>query len=88
MNHYSYTRRLKASGMRRRYRDGNRQPETYFNPEELAFLNPIGLKEMDVYDFAEDYVRMLNRFESFHRFGSPQRLFSFCSERTILQSGS
>ena len=59
MNHYSYTRRLKEiwQSAVAKYRDGNRQPETYYNPEELAFLNSIGLKEMDVYDFAEDYVQ-------------------------------
>lgn len=38
------------------YRKGNRQPETYFNKEELAFLASIGSRPMSLYDFAEDVV--------------------------------
>jgi Domain of unknown function (DUF5069) len=36
------------------YRQGNRQPATYFNTEESAFLAQIGCTAQEVYDFAED----------------------------------
>jgi hypothetical protein len=58
MDHYNHTRALKDiwQGAVEKYREGNRQPNTYFNADELAFLSAVGLKEIDVYDFAEDYI--------------------------------
>ena len=37
------------------YQAGNRQPATYFNPGETAFLAGIGCTPQEVYDFAEDW---------------------------------
>lgn len=39
-----------------RYQDGLKDLETYFSEEEVAFLKSIGLKPINVYDFAEDWV--------------------------------
>ena len=37
------------------YRDGNRQPATFFNAAETAFLASIGCTPQELYDFAEDW---------------------------------
>lgn len=37
-------------------RKGQQGAETYFTPEEITFLASIGLKPINVYDFAEDFV--------------------------------
>jgi hypothetical protein len=39
------------------YRQGNRQPATYFNPAESAFLAGIGCTARELYDFAEDWCQ-------------------------------
>ena len=39
------------------YRDGNRDLSSYFSPEEAASLASIGLKPINVYDYAEDIVK-------------------------------
>ncbi len=58
MNAYTYPKHLHAiwSGAVQKYEDGNRAPETYFDPPTLRALASIGLGVMDVYDFAEDFV--------------------------------
>ena len=38
------------------YRDGNRNDASYFDDEEKRFLASIGLRPINVYDCAEDYV--------------------------------
>lgn len=38
------------------YRDGNRNLETYFTTEEQSFLSSIGLRPINLYDYAEDMV--------------------------------
>ena len=38
------------------YRSGNRDLETYFTTEEKAFLASIGLRPINLYDYAEDMV--------------------------------
>jgi hypothetical protein len=38
------------------YRHGGRNDETYFSPEENRFLTSVGLKPINVYDYAEDFV--------------------------------
>ncbi|MGB0373185.1 MAG: DUF5069 domain-containing protein [Opitutales bacterium] len=38
------------------YRDGNRTPSDYFNSEQLQVLAENGLKVMDFYDGAEDFL--------------------------------
>lgn len=58
VNHYNYQNILKAiwEDAVARYRSGNREPDGYFDEPTLADLASIGLKVMDVYDYAEDYV--------------------------------
>ena len=38
------------------YKAGNRTPSEYFDAEQLEFLTENGLKIMDLYDAAEDFV--------------------------------
>jgi hypothetical protein len=58
MNHDAYHQTLKTiwDEAVAKYREGNRKPESYFDEDTLAQLAAIGLKTMDVYDYAEDYV--------------------------------
>jgi len=58
MNPYDYQKRLKEIWTHavERYRDGNREPDSYFDEATLEELASIGLKTMDVYDYAEDFV--------------------------------
>lgn len=39
-----------------KYKAGERGASTYFSPEEVAFLASIGLKPINLYDYAEDTV--------------------------------
>lgn len=57
MDHYSHTRRLKEIWQQavERYSEGNREPDSFIESEDLEFLRSIGLNVMDVYDYAEDY---------------------------------
>jgi hypothetical protein len=59
MNHYHYQQALKSiwSEAVAKYESGNRQPDTYFDPEGLAELANYGLKVMDLYDAAEDWIK-------------------------------
>lgn len=41
----------------RLYEEGHRSAESFPIEEELTFLSSIGLNRMDVFDFAEDWVR-------------------------------
>ena len=38
------------------YRGGNREHESYFTPEEQVWLASIGLRPINLYDWAEDMV--------------------------------
>ena len=38
------------------YRQGNRDLESYFTPEETSFLTSVGLRPINLYDYAEDLV--------------------------------
>ena len=38
------------------YRGGNRDSESYFTGEEKSFLSSIGLRPINLYDYAEDMV--------------------------------
>ena len=59
MNHYIYQQTLKTiwEGAVAKYNEGNREPDTYFDEATLAELASVGLNMMDVYDFAEDFVK-------------------------------
>jgi hypothetical protein len=58
MDHYNYHTTLKTiwEDAVTQYEAGNREPDSYFDPARRAELASIGLKTMDVYDYAEDYV--------------------------------
>mgnify|MGYP001067676967 CR=1 FL=1 len=58
MDHYTYQKTLKTiwEGAVAKYKEGNREPDSYFDEATLADLASIGLKTMDVYDYAEDFV--------------------------------
>jgi len=38
------------------YRNGDRDPEAFFTREDKAFLESIGLRPINIYDFAEDFA--------------------------------
>jgi len=59
MNNYDWTGKFqklhdKAVAL---YAGGNRQPATYFDANEAAFLAGIGHTAQELYDFAEDAVK-------------------------------
>lgn len=59
MEAYTWTQQLrplhdKAVSL---YREGQRGCDTYFNETERQFLASIGLKPINVYDYAEDLVK-------------------------------
>lgn len=58
MNAYDYQKRLKEiwNHAVELYQGGNREPDSYFDQATLDELASIGLKTMDVYDYAEDFV--------------------------------
>ena len=58
MEHYTYHQHLKQiwEDAVAQYRDGNREPDTYFDQATLDELASVGLGVMDVYDYAEDFV--------------------------------
>ena len=37
------------------YRNGNREPDQYFDEDEVTVLTSLGLNVMDVYDYVEDF---------------------------------
>lgn len=39
-----------------RYHEGHRNPDTFFTEKEFLFLNSIGYKPVDLYDYIEDYA--------------------------------
>lgn len=41
----------------KKYRDGLRDLDAYFDGDEVRFLASIGLRPIHVYDYAEDFVR-------------------------------
>lgn len=58
MENYNYhiiLRRLWEKAVKL-YEGGNRDAGTFFNEDELRFLNSIGHTAQEVYDFAEDWV--------------------------------
>ena len=40
-----------------RYKQGHTKPEGFLDGEELKFIVSIGMNVMDVFDFAEDWIR-------------------------------
>jgi len=58
MDSYTYQSILKDiwESAAAKYRDGNRDPDSYFDEKTLSELASIGLNKMDVYDYAEDFI--------------------------------
>lgn len=58
MKNYNYQQQLKAVWTKAvdTYAEGHRNLSAYFDDEERAFLQSIGLSVQEVYDFAEDFV--------------------------------
>ena len=58
MKHYHYQKKLRELWEHAvaTYRNGNRDANTYFDNNQLEWMAENGLKIMDMYDFAEDYV--------------------------------
>jgi hypothetical protein len=76
MDHYNYQKRLKAiwDHAVATYKNGNREPDTYFDEATLNELASVGLNTMDVYDYAEDFVtRDEPDFETFLLVASARR---------------
>ena len=40
-----------------RYQDGHTSPQDFLAEDELIFISSLGMNVMDVFDFAEDWVR-------------------------------
>ena len=59
MSHYTYQATLKSlyDKAARLYNEGKNDPATYFDAEELAFLDSIGAKVQEVYDCVDDAIR-------------------------------
>jgi len=76
MENYNYQTTLKRiwENAVAQYRDGNREPDSYFDESTLAELASVGLNTMDVYDYAEDFVtRDEPDFETFLLVASARR---------------
>ena len=58
MKSYDYQKELRTAWQWAvtQYEKGNHDPETWYNQDERAFLESIGLKPNELFDFAEDYV--------------------------------
>lgn len=57
MNHYEWPDRFRtvfAAGVKR-HRAGQRDVESFFEPDELDFLAAIGCSAQELYDYVEDY---------------------------------
>lgn len=57
MEHYYYISELEKiwNASLARYRDGNREPESFLTEETLEFIQGLGMNVMDIYDFVEDF---------------------------------
>lgn len=58
MKHYNYQQRLHELWRKAvdTYERGQRGAETFFSPEDAAWLLANGITAQEIYDFAEDYV--------------------------------
>ena len=84
MNHYDYHKALKAiwAGAVAEYREGNREPDSYFNDATLAQLSSIGLNAMDVYDYVEDWLNHEEPdFETFLMVSEARRDYFFTVQK-------
>jgi hypothetical protein len=56
INHYDWTKSFKSLYEQavKRYSDGQRGADTFFDAEGQAFLDSIGATAQEIYDFAED----------------------------------
>jgi hypothetical protein len=89
MDHYTYQQTLKTiwEGAVAKYKEGNREPDSYFDEATLSELASVGLNTMDVYDYAEDFVtRDEPDFETFLLVSSARRDY-FITEQKGKPSG-
>ena len=89
MDNYRYHKKLKTIWEHavRLYRDGNREPDAYFDADTLAELASFGLGVMDVYDYAEDFVsREEPDFETFLMVCEARRDYFFTIQKRQLSS--
>jgi len=58
MNNYNYQKQLKEVWEKavNLYQSGKRNADTYFDTDEISFLDSIGVSAQEVYDFAEDFA--------------------------------
>ena len=58
MTSYNWTERLRSIYDKavHLYRGGNRDLDSYFTPEETAWLSSVGLRPINLYDWAEDFT--------------------------------
>ena len=59
MKHYLYHQKLRElwDHAVANYEAGNREPSSYFNAEQIEWMDSVGLKIQDLYDFAEDKIK-------------------------------
>jgi len=57
--HHDYQQRLTQiwNDAVDRYQDGHTSPQDFLSEDELSFIKSLGMNAMDVFDFAEDWVR-------------------------------
>ncbi len=57
--HHDYQKRLAEiwTDAVERYKNGHTTPENFLPDEDLSFVESIGMNVMDLFDFAEDWVR-------------------------------
>jgi hypothetical protein len=57
MNHYEFPQKFRALYEKAvaQYREGKRGPDTFFTPEDKAFLAANGMTPQHMYDYAEDH---------------------------------
>lgn len=58
MKHYDYQKQMRVlwDHAVKTYQSGDREPSGYFSKKQLKWMDANGLKVMDLYDFAEDFV--------------------------------
>lgn len=56
-SHYEYQKNLKAlwEFALERYQKGDRNPQGYFDRSQRDFMDDMGLRAMDIYDYVEDF---------------------------------
>ncbi len=72
----------------RLYRDGNRNPDSYFDAAETQILSSLGLNVMDVYDYVEDFASSGEPDFATFILVSAEKVFHFFEEMNGVPSAS